>query len=91
VVFSDGGNPSEYYVAIVLISAVYLTFGAVAGFWAVSWRAGLWLTAPAVFIIVFYSLRENHRLLLHLAVIGAAVGPGLLGAYAGERHKHRRI
>lgn len=87
VVFSDVGNQSELYGAIVLIGAVYLAFGALAGYWTGSWRSGLWLGAPALLIIALYSLRENHRLLLHAAVVGAAVVPACLGAYAGERLK----
>jgi len=90
VVFSDGGGSAEISLAIILIGAVYLLFGGLAGFWTGSWRSGLWLGAPALLIIALYSVRENHRLLLHAVVVTAALGPACLGAYAGGRLKVRR-
>ncbi len=82
-VFTDGGSTGERAVSFLLIAGAYLLLGLASGAAVRSWKAGVWLSAPAVVMIVLYSVREYDRLLLHAAVVAVAIAFALGGAWGG--------
>lgn len=84
-VFADGGSVGERAVSFLLIAGAYLLLGMTSGAVVRSWRAGVWLGAPAALIMVLYSFREHERLWLHAAVVLVAVAFALGGAWGGAK------
>ncbi|MSQ12615.1 MAG: hypothetical protein EXR47_00415 [Dehalococcoidia bacterium] len=67
------------------LRGAYALLGVVCGALLRTWRAGLWLSAPALVMIVLYSFREHNRLWLHAAVVAVAVAFALGGAWGGAK------
>ncbi|HYF92752.1 MAG TPA: hypothetical protein VD969_10965 [Symbiobacteriaceae bacterium] len=82
-VFADSSSTSERLVALLLIAAAYGLLGAVFGFFAGSWRVGVWLAFPALVMVALYSLKEYQHLLLHVATGAVTLAAACGGARAG--------
>jgi hypothetical protein len=91
-IFADAGSIAERIVTFVLTILSYGILGLACGFFlaAAAWRLGLWVSCPAIVIVIWYSMREGERLLLHLFYLVLAVGAASFGAYAGSRLRARR-
>lgn len=92
-VFSDSnGAMSERLVTFFLTGAAFGLLGLVFGFLAPkeSWRWGLWLSFPALLILVLFSVGERQNILLQLFYLVLTIASACLSAYAGMllRNKH---
>jgi hypothetical protein len=95
-VFSDIFTVGERVLTFVLVSAAYVMLGALFGFaWPeLSYRWGIWLSIPAIAILIWYSFGEPGNILLHVAfmlltLVSAGVG-GYLGSWLRLRLRNRR-
>jgi hypothetical protein len=85
-IFSDGSSTIERIATFVLTTVAYGILGLAFGYFssADAWVLGLWISFPAIVIVLWYSARETGRLLLHLSYLVLAAGSAYLGARAGS-------
>jgi hypothetical protein len=89
-VFSDSNSSaSERAMTFLLVIAAYGVTGGLFGYLgtARSWQWGIWLSAPAVLILVWYSFSEQHLIILNLAYIALTLASACAAAYYGKRLK----
>jgi hypothetical protein len=89
-IFSDPGAPWEYLLAFGVIACAYGLLGLLAGYVMSGWRAGIWLSAPAVAIVVLFSISERAHLLLHATLLVITLGTACVGAYGGAAWRAKR-
>lgn len=87
--FTDAGALGERLLSLLLIGLVYGLLGAMFGYLARSWQAGLWLGVPAAALVGLYTLRESQQILLHLLVLALTLAAGYGGARAGASAARR--
>jgi hypothetical protein len=93
-VFPDSnGIIFERMVSFVITIVAYGLLGAIFGLIAAgpSWKWGIALSLPAVFLILFYTAREPGNAGLHLLYLVIAVGSACLGAYLAARLKKAAV
>ncbi len=106
-VFSDTSSDTafarEMLVRLGVVAALYAFFGIAFGFSipGLSWRWGLWLNVPALFLLAFFifafllsltagdvdfgQARDRAEALLLIGFFAGALVAACLGAYAGAR------
>ncbi len=92
-VFTDpGGSVSERLLTFLLTAVTYGIPGAILGYIgpATSWRWGIWLTIPALIIVLLYSFREPGLFLLNFAYILLAFASAAGSAYYGASFALRK-
>lgn len=92
-IFTDSsGSVSERLLTFLLAVVSYGIPGAILGFMgpATSWRWGVWLTLPALAIVLLYSFREPALMLLNFSYIILAFASGAAAAYMGASFALRK-
>jgi len=90
-VFTDSsGSLWERVLTFILVIFSYGILGLIFGFIGreTSWKWGLWLSAPAVVILVLYSFKEPGTILLNLLYIVLTLASACLASSLGARTKH---
>ncbi|HOL16983.1 MAG TPA: hypothetical protein PLY40_01710 [Bacillota bacterium] len=91
-IFSDIFTPGDRLLSFLLVVLAYEGYGFILGYiWpATGWRWGLWISATAAALVIFYSIGEGQYL-LHLVYILLTVGAACNGSYWGQRVKGKKM
>jgi hypothetical protein len=92
-VFSDGGALGERLMTYGIVIVVYGLLGFLFSL-ASPAKAGLWtalLSAPAVLILILYTLKEHQAWLLHLSYFLLAPSVTHVAASLGARARNKNI
>ncbi len=92
-IFSDAGGLEDYIPSVIIIVIAYGLLGFIFGykFPKSSWMWGVWITLPAIIIVVLYSLKETTRLPLHAFFALLPLAASSLAAYQGALMKRRKL
>ena len=85
VIFSDKRSTSDYVTGLVVVGVAFLIIAGISALLLRSWRYPVWLTVPAVLVLMSYSLQETQQIQYHVAVFLVLVAGTALGAVAGSR------
>jgi len=89
-VFTDVSSLGDRLLSLALTAGVYAVAGGVMGYLRYHRSLALWLVAPAVFILVWYTTHEPQALLLHTLYGVLAVSATLAGRKLGAATKAQR-
>ena len=84
-IFSDVFTFKERLYSFLLVILFYGVIGLVFSLVSPSWKWGLWLAAPAVLLVIFYSISDGFRPLLYISYIVLTIVCACGGAYLGAK------
>ncbi|HLD00048.1 MAG TPA: hypothetical protein VJC11_03745 [Patescibacteria group bacterium] len=91
-IFADAGGLEDYIPSVIIIVIVYGLLGFIFAynFPKSSWMWGVWITLPAIIIVVLYSIKETTRLPLHAFFAMLPLLASSLAAYQATLMKQRK-
>lgn len=91
-IFSDVFSWQQRIFTFLLVIVFYGLISLLFGFFSpqLSWRWGVWIAAPAVLFVIFYSISDGFRPVLYLFYIILTLACACGGAYLGAITRSNR-